>query len=404
MTSHAVVVGAGPVGALSALLFVKHQVSVTLIERHAAPRTQSRASSFHPSTLDLLKPLGIQLDAHPNAVKVPAIQWRNGRGELKTQFDYDRIRDLTQHPFRIHLEQQSLLDDLANLIAQEPDIETLYGTTVTDLDLAKLGVMALSPEGRKHGVQGDIVVGCDGAHSTIRRLAGIPFPVTEYPTHALRAEVKGDLSDRLKDKTLGPLSGVCYFRDQEDGVSLIKMHDVTRLIVRAKNGQPDIQRFAEALLHATPWNYETLAIDNIETYRLRRGVVADYLCPQAKVIVLGDAAHQTSTAGGLNMNSGIHDAFALIPVLAQWIKGRGDRARVEDIAQQRRRYLLDHVIPRSERRVQGLQDPIERSVKESLMDLRQIGSDPFAIRQYLIEASLLDAPFPVLEDDPLTLI
>ena len=117
-----------------------------------------------------------------------------------------------------------------------------------------------------------------------------------------------------------------------------------------------------------------------------------YLCERGPVLILGDAAHVTSTAGGLNMNSGIHDAFALMPVVADWLHRRVGRSALELLAASRRNYLLREVIPRGERRVRGLQDPDRDSLNGHLADLDQLSADSAAARQFLIEASLLDTP------------
>lgn len=392
MRSHAVVVGAGPVGTLAALLLAKNNVSVTLIERNTDWISSSRASTFHPSTLDLLGSIDIDLQCAADAVTVDSLQWRNQNGEVLAEFNYNLISDLTKHPYRVHLEQQHLLDYLSELVSNEPEIESLFGTTVVDLDQVEPSVTVLSADGMRKTINADIVLGCDGANSTVRRLAGIGFPVEDYPTHAIRAYVKDDLTSFLPEGAPRPLSGLCYFRDKNDGVSLLRMSADSRLIVRGTNDKTDTNRLAEAVANATPWIYEELSIVEIERYRLRRGVVNDFLSGQGRVIVLGDAAHQTSTAGGFNMNSGIHDAFAMVPILADWMNRKLGQVAVASIANLRRDYLINEIIPRSERRVQGLQDLNPSKVSENITELSRVSLNNQAARQFLAESSLLDSP------------
>ena len=94
------------------------------------------------------------------------------------------------------------------------------------------------------------------------------------------------------------------------------------------------------------------------------------------------------------MNSGLHDAFALIPVVADWLAGRTGRQRVAELAAVRRDYLVRQVIPRTERRVRGLQDSESDSDSYTghLADIEHLAADPVAARQFLAEASLLDTP------------
>ncbi len=388
-TRHAVVIGAGPVGAVSALLLARLGMSVTLVERNPVLASVSHASTFHPATLDLLGTLGIDLAADPDAVRVDSVQWRDARGEIRAEVHYRLLEGLTAHSFRIHLEQQSLLDRLAMLIAAEPEIDFRPGLTAVDLDPARPALTAVSADGRAERFSADVVIGCDGAHSTVRGLAGIDFPVRDYPTGAVRARTAADLDAMTASSGRQPLSGLCYFRGGNDGLSALRMAGDTRLVVRTTHAVGDRERVAQAVAAATPWNIEDLAIGDIDTYRLSRGAADRYLSTDAPVMVLGDAAHVMSTAGGLNMNSGIIDAFALLPVLADWLHGRVSRQVVEQSAATRRAYIVESVIPRSEQRVAGLQDG-DRT--DPLAGIVAVAEKPDLAERFLIEASLLDYP------------
>ncbi|MFM8598338.1 MAG: FAD-dependent oxidoreductase [Mycobacterium sp.] len=393
MTPHAVVVGAGPVGALCALLLAARGVAVTLVEQGGTWTTKSHASTFHPATLDLLSATGIDLVADPDAVRVSAVQWRDSRGKVTAEIDYRLLEGLTAHPFRIHLDQQALLDRCAALIAAQPLITLEFGATVVGLDARRPAVTVTVTDGSRRDLAADIVIGCDGANSAVRAISGIGFPAADYPTGAVRAFVSTDLAVLTDAADSGPaLSGLCYFRGADDGVSVLRMSTHTRLIVRTAAESDDVARLREALGHATPFALEDLDVDRIDSYRLRRGVADTYLSDTGPVLILGDAAHVTSTAGGLNMNAGIHDAFAVMPVVADWLHGRAERHSVARIAGVRRRHLLDDVIPRSERRVRGLQDADPGALRRHLDDIAILAADPAAARQFLIEASLLDAP------------
>ena len=399
---HVLIVGAGPVGALSAVLLADHGVSVTLVDRGPGLLTASHASTFHPPTLDLLAGIGIDLPSDPQAVRVNSIQWRDRRGEVLAEVDYRLLDGATGHPFRIHLDQQALLDRLAARIAGDPRIDVRPGLTAVGVDAGPT-VTVSDPGGDRHTLAADLVLGCDGAHSAVRELSGIGFAADEYPTGAIRAFVPGNL-DGLMPAGVPALSGLCYFRGGGDGVSVLRMSADTRLVVRTTGHQDDVTRLSQALAAATPLNVDELDIDRIDAYRLRRGVADTYLSERYAVLVIGDAAHVTSTAGGLNMNSGIHDAFALMPAVADWLTGRAGRERVAELASVRRDYVVQQVIPRTERRVRGLQDSDSASYAGHLADIEHLATDPVAARQFLVEASLLDTPLldtPLL-DTPLT--
>lgn len=393
MTPEAVIIGAGPVGALSALLLARRGVSVELIEAHATLTTESHASTFHPSTLDLLAAEGIELTNHPDAVRVKSIQWRDNRGQIRAEVDYRLLDGITRHPFRIHLEQQALLDRLAILLAAEHRISFRPGLTATNVDPTGPSVTVSSEGGRDHTLTAGVIIGCDGSRSAVRAAAGIGFPSSEYPTGAIRAHMTEDLAELMPpNRGEQSLSGLCYFRGKGDGVSTLRMARSTRLIVRTTHHDDDFRRLSEAVANATPWSIDDFSIDRIDNYRLNRGVADCYLARLGPVLILGDAAHVTSTAGGLNMNAGLQDAFALMPVVADWLHGETALESIAEVAALRREYLEHQVIPRSERRVKGLQELDSAALKEHLDDIDHLAADPDAGRRFLIEASLLDMP------------
>ena len=56
---HVVVAGAGPVGCVAAAVLVKNNVRVTLLEAAPSLPVELRASTFHPATLELLRPYDV---------------------------------------------------------------------------------------------------------------------------------------------------------------------------------------------------------------------------------------------------------------------------------------------------------------------------------------------------------
>ena len=58
MDERVLIAGAGPVGLVAAANLVRGGVPVTVLEAGADLSTESRASTFHPPTLDMLDRLG----------------------------------------------------------------------------------------------------------------------------------------------------------------------------------------------------------------------------------------------------------------------------------------------------------------------------------------------------------
>ena len=101
------IAGAGPVGMVAAASLVRHGVPVTVLEANATLRDESRASTFHPPTLDMLDALGAAGPLIAQGLTAPQFQYRS-RDRLIAQFDFSAIGDATAHPFRLQCEQSRL--------------------------------------------------------------------------------------------------------------------------------------------------------------------------------------------------------------------------------------------------------------------------------------------------------
>lgn len=106
------------------------------------------------------------------------------------------------------------------------------------------------------------------------------------------------------------------------------------------------------------------------------------------MLLAGDAAHLNSPAGGMGMNSGIHDARSMARALAEVLDG-GSEAALDRYASVRRQIALDDVQVQSDRnyRRHREKDPQQRQI--IWRELQEITSDPTRMRAYLMESSML---------------
>ena len=371
-----IVVGAGPVGLTAALTLALAGVDVAVFEQDAALNHRSRACTFHPATLDLLDELQVAKSLIGSGTPVDHLQWRNRRGDLLARMDMRLLKGMTAHPYRVHVEQRTLTALLLRRLAAHPRASVRFGTPVQDVADTGAGVRV-----RAGGVweSARYVIAADGAHSTVRAALGLAWPVTPYPTQALRIMTDTPLTAYLP--ALAPLT---YVRD-EVSASLLCLPDHWRIIIRVPADTTPTRKAVMTLARqALPPRRQGLHLLDSHIYRLERGVLPAFR--RGRVLFVGDAAHVTSTAGGLNMNAGIHDAAEAGQVLA----GAASTAALEGWAARRRAIITDKIIPRSEARVTGVQDGHAREREATVERLRTIAADPAATRTYLTEASLLD--------------
>lgn len=390
--SPVVVVGAGPVGLTTALVLARSGVPVTVLERAPALSTASRASTFHPATLELLGELGVAEPLLAQGRRVERIQWRDLDGAIHAELDYRLLTGHTRYPYRLHAEQSRLTPLLLAALAGRAEVRFGAAVTGASQDGSAVRLSVLTEEGLVTW-QAGMVVAADGARSRLRELAGLPSTAREYPHYALRLIIDDPLDRLIPD--LAPLS---YIRDERLSYSLLGMPDHWRMIVRISRSVPreDVtapEAVRALLARAFPRLTKIPHVADAHTYRL-----ASFLLPRyrsGRLIFLGDAAHLTSTAGGLNMNCGLHDAVDVGRVLAEVVMGHATDADLDAVLERRRSIAESAVIPRSEARTAGLGDRL--ALRRAIDDIRRVASDPATAREYLIQASLLDcAPRPAI--------
>ncbi|MEV8588397.1 FAD-dependent oxidoreductase [Streptomyces sp. NPDC051180] len=393
------VVGAGPVGLAAALVLARSGVAVTLFEAREELATESRASTFHPATLDLLDELGVASALRRQGRTVDRLQWRDLDGGVHAELDYALLAGHTGHPYRLHVEQARLTPLLLAELAATGLAELRFGTAVTGAEETGGGVRLTAEDaaGRVTRTHHPYVLAADGSRSRLRELAGLPGTAEVYPDYALRV-----VTDTPLDELIPGLAPLAYVRDPRASFSALGMPDHWRLIFRVPRGvdrdevlAPDAvrARVAQALPGTAG---RSVRVTDAHTYRLARFLLPRYRA--GRVLFAGDAAHLTSTAGGMNMNCGLHDAVDTGRALAAVLRGDTAAETLLDEALDRRRHVVESaVIPRSEARTAGLDDP--GGLPARIAALRRTAADPRSATDYLLKASLLDvAPRPLKGD------
>src|SRR5262245_8311140 len=102
------IAGAGPVGLVAAANLVRRGVPVTVFEAAPDLSEESRASTFHPPTVDMLADLGAARDLVAQGLVAPTFQYRSKRDGVIAGFDFGLLDDVTHHPHRLQCEQFKL--------------------------------------------------------------------------------------------------------------------------------------------------------------------------------------------------------------------------------------------------------------------------------------------------------
>src|SRR5215468_10987727 len=163
------IAGAGPVGMVAAANLVRHGVPVTVLEANAQLSDESRASTFHPPTLDMLDRLGAAKPLIAQGLIASQFQYRTRPDGLIAQFDFSAIADATAHPFRLQCEQSRLTRILLAQLQSAAKFDIAFSSEVCGVAQTEDSVqVTVRRDGRSAVETGRFLIGADGARSETR--------------------------------------------------------------------------------------------------------------------------------------------------------------------------------------------------------------------------------------------
>jgi len=334
------IVGAGPTGLTMAAVLARHGLRPRIIDRAVEPpRDRSRAVVIQARTLELFEDLGIVQDVLDETLVVDEVNFYgpSGRhGSLRIDpawidSRYGRIVSLPQD------RTESILRNLIERsgITVEQGVELV---ALADRE-AEAEITLRHADGREERTTAAWVLGCDGLHSAVRELSGIPFVGSTYPDEGLLGDV--DIRWPLPDGQIAicpgvtgvllafPLPGARHFR-------IILIQPATGSLDDRTLTEQEFIHDVRAALPAfrDAESTELLRQHWLTRYRLHRKGAATYR--RGRSFVAGDAAHIHSPVGAQGMNTGIQDAWNLAWKIALVARGEAPASLLESYDAERR--------------------------------------------------------------------
>ncbi|MFD7527328.1 FAD-dependent monooxygenase [Streptomyces sp. NPDC059849] len=307
LDTQVIVVGAGPVGLLLAGELRLGGAHVVVLERRAAPTTDSRASTLHARTMEILDSRGLLdgIPAPPNdprghfaGIPLDLTLPSSFPGQWKVpQSDTERLlgrwaAGLGAEIWRGH-EVRAVTDTGEHVEAEA------YGDDGPVL------------------VRGTHLVACDGEDSTVRDLIGADFPGHDARRELLRADVEGiEVPDRRFERRP---DGLAIAARRPDGVTRVMVHEHGARPPH-RTGAPAFGEISRAWKRVTGEDIGGGTPLWVNAFGDAARQLAHYR--HGRVLFAGDAAHRQLPIGGQALNLGLQDAFNLGWKLAAEVTGR----------------------------------------------------------------------------------
>lgn len=397
--SRVIVVGAGPVGMVTALALNRRGIPVTVLEQETEPPRDQRAASLHPPTLEMLDGLGVTKSILPLGLVSPKYRFHDRvSGKVIAEFDLGMLADEFRFPFVLQYEQYKLTAAIAAEYANAGDFDVRFSHAVTGLARREDGVVVEvdGPDGQQR-LECAYVIGCDGGRSTVRKLAGIGFEGFTYPEQFIKIATSFDIA------TVNPeLSYRNYFSDPDEWCNVFKVigeptlqggaglwrvicpippDETIETAVLDERIQQRLQKFLPK-----PGRYD---VAYVNVYGVSQRVAETFR--KGRVLIAGDAAHVNNPIGGMGMNGGIHDAINLTDKLARVIQCEADASLLDLYDRQRRHAATEYTQAQTiaNKRLLEERDPQVRAA--NFDELRRTAGHPDSAKRYMRRAALLDS-------------
>jgi 2-polyprenyl-6-methoxyphenol hydroxylase-like FAD-dependent oxidoreductase len=310
------VVGAGPTGLTLACELLRHGLSCRVVDQLEKPVTYSKAAAVHARTLEVFDDMGVAPAFLECAKELRGLRVHSG-GKLVARVPFEGIESAYPHIYGAS--QRDTEHVLAGHFERAGGtIER--GTRLVSFVQSEGAVRATVARGENtEVVLARWIVGCDGAHSTVRKALGFDFEGATYEEHIIQADVHVDFPNRGDaDEILtflapdGPLAMFPLFKDGRYRVIVI-------LSTAAPDVEPTLPLFQRYVDERGPANAKLSDPAWMVPFRIHCRRASSYR--KERAFIAGDAAHIHSPVGGQGMNTGVQDAYNLAWKLALVARG-----------------------------------------------------------------------------------
>jgi len=318
--SKVLIVGAGPSGLMMAAQLLRYGIQPLIIDIRKGPTNQSKALAVQARSLEIYRQLGVVDKVLSGGKQAGGVGFNQG-GKQLASLNWKTIPNAqTLYPF-VFLYPQSKNERVLLDYLTQACCPVYWETSLSSLKQIFGGVEVTLITGETTStLVCDWVVGADGAHSVVRKQAGISFSGDTYQHKFYLADVK--LADEVAD-----WDKVNLFVAQKGFAGFFPMPDEHsfRIVGSLPDGLENTENIVlEDVLHdlrnITGSAMEIEKQNWFTTYKLHHRMADKFM--EGRCFLIGDAAHIHSPVGGQGMNTGLQDAYNLAWKLAGVVNGQ----------------------------------------------------------------------------------
>ncbi|KAI1137235.1 FAD binding domain-containing protein [Hypoxylon sp. FL0543] len=325
------IVGAGPVGLLMAYQLAKFGgVSVRIVEQHpkSTQDAYGRAITLFPRTAEMLDQLGLadELLQSCFACRDTVAYDANGQEVYGRGWSFMNHMKDTAFDFALVLRQKFQEEIFRNGMKKygvRVEAPVQLTTASVDQSVSQVTAILLDHASETYEtVRCKYLIGCDGGHSSVRRIFHIPFEgsATEDKWVRIDGQVKTDMpKPRSYCSIESPTHGNVLWVALDRGATRIG-YAFTDDRANAYSEFDEAAAVEEAVAAVKPFHIEFERVDWWTIYTVGQRIAKNFFINDC-VFLAGDACHTHSSAAAQGMNTGIHDAVNLAWKLSLKLRG-----------------------------------------------------------------------------------
>ncbi|KAF2200365.1 hypothetical protein GQ43DRAFT_472785 [Delitschia confertaspora ATCC 74209] len=324
--------GSGSAGLCAAMYLSRLNIPCTILERRNGPLEIGQADGVQCRTVEIYESFGISEELLRESYHVLEVAfWApNGKGGIFRQSrTADTMTGLSHMPHVILNQARMnrlMLGAMERFSEARQGVEYGWEVKSVEVDASRVGnpeahcvKVVAEREGREEVWEAKYVLGCDGAHSTIRKSLGFTmvgdtsdtvwgvmdvFPQTNFP-------------DIRRKSTLHSPSGNLLIIPREGG-SMVRFYIQLPPGTLPKSVKcEDLQNTARKIFH--PYTMEFAEVFWWSAYSIGQRL-ADHFHTDYRVFLTGDACHTHSPKAGQGMNVSLQDGYNIGWKLAQVLR------------------------------------------------------------------------------------